>query len=205
MKITARQCLIAAACGLLLAVGCGGEDSKTASGDAENARSGASGGERIAARGFEASAPHRWVRRDDLLNELELPPYGSHVAIIAPDGPGTVETYIQIYENNEAGGYEAASALFGGSRGLRERACRQTGEAIGGNGAETSLLPVSRRPDDTVIAGCMVRPNTGSLQYRYTVLKSPVVYDVVGESQATDPERVLKRPLAQLIESIRIP
>lgn len=205
MNTTARHWLTIASCGLLLAVGCGGEDPKNEGGQAENARSETSDAPRIAARGFEASAPRGWVERDDLRSDLELPPNGSHVAIIAPDRPGTVETYIQIYENNEAGGYEAASALFGGSRELRERACRQTGEAIGGSGTETGVLPVSERPDETVIAGCTVRPSTGSLQYRYAVLKDPVVYEVVGESQAADPERVIKPPLDQLIKSVRIP
>jgi hypothetical protein len=203
MNSRARHLLTVASTGFLLAAGCGGDDARN---EAEGARSSETNDTpRIAARGFEASTPRGWVRRDDLLEDLAPPPHGSPIAIIAPDTPGTVETYVQIYENSEAGGYDAASAVFGGSRDVREQACRQTGEAIAGSGAETDVLPVSTRPDDTMIAGCLLRLSTGSLQYRYSVLKNPVVYEVVGESQARDPEGVLKRPLDQLIKSVRIP
>lgn len=200
-----RHWLFVAACGLIFAVGCGGEDSENGGTQAESGGSGTNAAPRIAARGFEASAPRGWVKRDDLLRELQLPADGSPIAIIAPDRPGTVETYIQIYENNEAGGYEAANAVYGGSRGIREKACRRIGQAIGGSGADAGVLPVSKRPDDTLIAGCRLRTSAGSLQYRYTVLKDPVVYEVVGESQAADAERVLKPPLDQVIASVRIP
>jgi hypothetical protein len=205
MRTLGRYWLIVASCGLLLVVGCGDEDATSEGRQAESTPNATSAGPRIVARGFEASAPRGWVRRDDLLNELELPAYGSPIAVIAPDRPGTVETYIQMYENNEAGGYEAASAVIAGSRGIREKACRRIGKAIGGSGAETGVLPISTRPDDTVITGCTLRTDAGSSQYRYTVLKYPVVYEVVGESQADDPELDLKRPLDQLIKSVRIP
>lgn len=195
------------ACSVLFVAGCGDDDPKNADKPAGPARTEAGGGDgvRIAARGFEATGPRGWGKRDDLLKSLQLPESGSPITILAPEGSGTVESYIQVYEDNEAGAYDAAAALFGGERALRERACEQTGQAIGGAGAKTGVLPVDKRPGDTVVAGCTVRTGSGSMQYRYVVLRSPVVYNVVGESQTSDPEGAVKRALDQLIQSVRVP